>query len=207
MKSEDTLSSETWNSDEELSSPHFDDEATVQSARPVVHLRTIKAGAASKNRLRFGLAIIGAALVGVLAATLFYKQKATTTPGDSAVLPAPSSSENSSPLTNMGGVIQSRDVEQAPENIRVETPDEKPRVVVSPPTKPASRRTPNVTEAGKIDTDVDESREEYEAEMRRAERREARRLRRQEERQSRRRAYPRDDLFRIREIFEGSPRP
>jgi len=58
-----------------LDEPHFDEEATVLSARPVVPLQEIKAEEQSRKRLIVGLAMACSLTMGALAATLVYKQR------------------------------------------------------------------------------------------------------------------------------------
>ncbi len=50
--------------EEPLTLPHFDDEATVQSARPVVPLHEVRRASRSKNKMLLGAALCLAALVG-----------------------------------------------------------------------------------------------------------------------------------------------
>src|SRR4029077_18052992 len=58
-----------------LSEPHFDEEATLLSARPVVPLEEIKAEERSQKRLIVGLAMACSLTMGALATTLIYKQR------------------------------------------------------------------------------------------------------------------------------------
>ena len=58
-----------------LGEPHFDEEATVLSARPVVPLQEIEAEERSRKRLIVGLAMACSLVMGALAATLIYKQR------------------------------------------------------------------------------------------------------------------------------------
>ena len=59
----------------ELREPHFDEEATVLSARPVVPLEVVKAEERSKKHLLFGLAMACSLVMGAVAAKLIYKQR------------------------------------------------------------------------------------------------------------------------------------
>ncbi len=56
-----------------LAEPHFDEEATLLSARPVVPLHEIKAEQRLGRRLAFGTAIISALILGVVGAKLIYR--------------------------------------------------------------------------------------------------------------------------------------
>ena len=61
-------------SDEPLSLPHFDEEATLQSARPVVPLHEVKAQGRSRRRWLLGGALALAATLGAVTASLIYSQ-------------------------------------------------------------------------------------------------------------------------------------
>ena len=62
-------------SNDALTEPHFDEEATMLSARPVVPLEEIRAETNSRRRLAFGLSILVALVIGALGATLIYKHR------------------------------------------------------------------------------------------------------------------------------------
>ncbi len=62
-----------------LSEPHFDEEATLLSAQPVVPLQEINSGARSRKRMLLGAAIVGSLMLGALAATLIYKRQEQAT--------------------------------------------------------------------------------------------------------------------------------
>ncbi|MCA1573117.1 MAG: hypothetical protein LC770_00955, partial [Acidobacteria bacterium] len=57
-----------------LSMPHFDEDATLLSARPVVPLHRVKVETRSKRHVIFGLTILTAILVGAISATLLLMQ-------------------------------------------------------------------------------------------------------------------------------------
>ena len=179
---------------ESLSEPHFVEEATVASARPVVPLEEIRAEAVSRKRLVFGLSMLASLVLGVLSATLVYKQR-TSTPASAIVEGAVSGSgAKSQDLAFDDGAVgdTTEDLARAEDRVEAAEPATKQPVV--------RYRTP----AKVIDTTPDQE------EIHRRERQEARRLRRAErlaerDRLSRRR--PTDDVLRIREIFEGSRRP
>ena len=71
----DITSQGYFNGDLQLAEPHFDEEATLLSARPVVPLEEIMVEARSRRRLVIGLAMVGSLVMGALGATLIYKQQ------------------------------------------------------------------------------------------------------------------------------------
>src|SRR5258705_9508084 len=58
-----------------LAEPHFDEEATLLSARPVVPLREVRPETRSGRRSALGLAMAISVMAGALGATLIYKQR------------------------------------------------------------------------------------------------------------------------------------
>lgn len=185
--------------------PHFDEEATVLSARPVVPLQEIKAEEQSRKRLIVGLAMACSLMMGALAATLIYKQRgegqstaiSTAVPGAAGIVVV--DDPTSSPATaEVGGGAA---VGTLPETGA--TTAEKKLV----PSVSSSTASPAVELQRKknLPQQVDER------ELTRAERIDARRLRRRLERQEWRESGGRqrkasDDLLRIRDIFEGPSR-
>lgn len=188
--------------DLQLAEPHFDEEATVAAARPVVPLQEITAAAGFRRRLALGLSIVISLMVGALGATLIYKQRGQRPAAvivDSAVTGFGASEHSATHVASMAdakegvaGVAERADYAPAA--------DQKPepraaRRIESP--RAETKQTQPVSWADKN-------------EMRRTARVEARRFRGKEEREARRedrRKRKSDDLLRIREIFEGSPRP
>jgi cytoskeletal protein RodZ len=211
-----------------LSEPHFDEEATILSARPVVPLHEIQATERSSKRLTFGLALIAALMIGALGATLIYRQRgqiATTETVDTAV---PETSQNTkqgneaaagASVSDAGGgasetpasavAVSPPKTSDAPASEWRDSAAARPRksatTVVQSPVKSAEARS--------IETQRDEvSDPEAIRAQRRAERIEARRQRRQAQREAwgevrSRRVQRTDDLLRIRDIFEGPRRP
>ncbi len=193
----------------ELEEPHFDQEATVLSARPVVPLEVVEKKERSGKRWAFAAVIVGALLIGALSAALVYKLRdaepasvaqegelaeppvRTVEAGVGAIAPAEPTSPNEPVM------------EEAAEKIPAKAP-------VSTVREPVG-----VSRNGRQNRDSSNNREEQLAEERelqkenrRAERKMERRRLRRAERQAQRNAEPRsDDLLRIREIFEGAPRP
>lgn len=66
------MSSKPIASPEPLSLPHFDEEATLLSARPVVPLHEVRAETRSKGRLLFASTIVAAVVLGALGASLLF---------------------------------------------------------------------------------------------------------------------------------------
>jgi len=203
-----------FGSDLQLSEPNFDDETTLLSARRVVPLGDVRSRP-SGRRWRFGLAIVVAVMAGALGATVIFRQRdqnqapaivKTTSSTDEQVVP------EGQPKAGAGGATSDSSVSASASSNEISTPEQH-KDSVTPKTR---RSTPLVSaKKSKQAADVFEDQDSDELdqrELRRAERIEARRLRRAAERESRRedrgnKNRSRDDLLRIRDIFEGSPRP
>ncbi len=202
-----TSDQEFLNAKANLSEPHFDQEATVLSARPVVPLEEVASNSGNfwKRPWVLGLGLAGALLVGVFATAIYYSQSkqddsslfegfevASGAEGISGE-PANSFSGPASPQPIVESVKPASVAQPAPEKGRVEkvttAPEKKPRLVA-------------VIKERKSNNDVEDDQEND----RRAGRRQLRRERRRAERQGRDRKSS-DELLRIRDIFEGSPRP
>jgi hypothetical protein len=196
-----------------LDEPHFDEEATLLSAQPVVPLEEVKAKTRSKARLSLALAIGGGLLIGLLAATLIYRyvggwnqpQVLETT----AVTEQPAAAlENSA-----GGAIGRAETpalagDIQPDSVVTEEPRMEPAPVKTEPAQPEIRQNAPKTRPVIIVRDEPEpvDDDDMDREARRAERQQEKRQRRAV-REARRERAQTDDLLRIREIFEGSPRP
>ena len=178
-----------------LSEPHFDEEATLLSARPVVPLREIKAEEGSGKRLVLGVAMIGSLMVGVLGAMLLYKRQgqeeamaivSTAVPGSGAIGPvsAPSTPEI------IGGV----GAETVQDAATVGTKGT-PLVSHNESSKVAVRKS------------IREQREQLRAERVEAQRRRSSTERELQKDSSGRKRKASDELLRIRDIFEGPSRP
>lgn len=184
--------------------PHFDEEATLLSARPVVPLREVRAGARARILLAFGLTIIASLLVGALGTTLIYQrgQKQTTAIVQTSNPVSKQSVQEDASLTGAVGALSGSPA-GAPQ--MAENTDE----VTAPKVRNADTSTIKKPDPAISHSDASIS---GEREFRRAQRVETRRYRRQAEREARRevrrqKSQSADDLLRIREIFEGSPRP
>ncbi len=187
-----------------LDEPHFDEEATVLSARPVVPLQEIKAEEQSRKRLIVGLAMACSLTMGALAATLVYKQRgegqstaiSTAVPGAAGIVVNDPAS--SSATADVGGGATAGTLPET----GATTAEKKSVSSVSSST---ASTAVELQQKKNLPQQVDER------ELTRAERIDARRLRRRLERQewresggSERKAS--DDLLRIRDIFEGPSR-
>lgn len=212
---ESNITEQQYLNDElQLAEPHFDEEATVLSARPVVPLEEIKARASISRRLAFGLTILGSLLVGAFGASLLYKQrgqKPATAITERVVAGSAASAEGSPVIESSTGEARKAIVQAEAPNAGAVAEDKKPEL---PTAQRAERSEPQTRriELARHDKESLTTSHAAEKEMRRAERMEARRLRRVTERESQNEARSRrrkssDDLLRIREIFEGSPRP
>lgn len=194
--------------DQDLSLPHFDEDATLLSARPVVPLHEVKSETRSMRRVIFGLTILAAILLGAISATLLLMQN-----GHSPESVA--ETEVSEPAVSSSGAAGGSTVKPAESTVQlVREPVAEPPANEAPgdrdvTTKRRSaailRNTVKPAKAGSPNRERDQDFENDDRELRRSERRNAR----QEERRQRRdrREQRGDDVLRIREIFEGSPRP
>lgn len=201
-------------SEPQLAEPHFDEEATLLSARPVVPLERVAAKRRLTRQWLFGLAMAGALLLGVAATAIYYSrlnnQQAslqgkveTNDPG----VPATQSSESASGLDESpsiaGGAAAESDKADTSRNVKLDAPSAPPASASTSPDTAAGVRRPIRTPTTVVERSnrVLENREE-----RRAARKEARQRNRELVRE-RRASKTSDDLLRIREIFEGPPRP
>lgn len=190
----------------DLSLPHFDEDATLLSARPVVPLHEVKAATRSRRRVISGLTIIAAIVAGAISATLLLTQggqnqersaEAEMSKPDLPFLgaaggSAPESAEAREPaLTEPKPELPTREVP----SVRSSTATKRPTTTISrsPETPVRTRRS---------EQERDEDFEADERAWRQSDRRSARREARRELR--RRRDRSGDELMRIREIFEGS---
>lgn len=175
----------------EVQQPHFDDERTMLSARPVVPLERIEAKVKHRRRWFLGSAFAVAMLLGAASALVsaYFKLRAVPEPeiqtlSVASVLPEPT------PEASVLPVVESTPTPRPKEKDK-STPV-LPRVV-EPPLRDEDELK-NIREAVLYD-------EWQERRQRRAERRAERRERRRAERDSGR------DLSNLDEIFEGRRRP
>lgn len=178
------------------------------SARPVVPLEKVRSSAAGTVLARpwvLGLGLAGALLIGVLATALFYS---TSNRDNSNLI------EGVEVASGVEGI--SEDSANSFSGPALPQPKIDKPVTISEPA-PANTRAGNATSESaskprlvtvirerKSDENIEEDRES--ADDRRAARRQARRERRRTEGETRDQRSS-DELLRIRDIFEGSPRP
>jgi hypothetical protein len=218
--------------EEPLDEPHFDEEATLMSARPVVPLHKVQDQERSGRRLVFGLLLVAALVVGALGATLVYMQRAenrstavveTSSPvadPDAQVEPRGNDAANAASSSDVGeaaaGSQESEPLvaEHTEDQVKRDESENDDTSIVPNRPLPSISEKPEIVASQRNDDDDDGGNQEKE--MRRAERKEARRLKRLEEREAKEaekrekradKGRSENDLLRIREIFEGSPRP
>lgn len=200
-----------WSSDSQLAQPHFVDEATLLSARPVVPIEKIPVKPGFSRPWVLGLALAGAVFLGV-AATAFYVSQFRTAgaqPESSLDLPSGAQGVTSKPnanepvtkttdATNVGSRVDAdtsaRVKAQVPDSLTTRPLNSSDTVS----TKPALRRV--TVAAGRSSESEHETREEQRAAKREAKERKRANRERREGKHS-------DEVLRIRDIFEGSSRP
>ena len=199
----DTSDQRPFGADVPLAEPHFDEEATVLSARPVVPLKKVVARARLTQVLVIGLTFAGACVVGMLAAGIYYSRLSgnsskafanteTITSGVQA-----RSTETDHTLTPPAAPPQVSVESDTPARVSSVTPApiEEPETSTEAPKKPVARRVAVLTfPRSGGDRERREARREEKARKRDMKREN------QENKSSR-------DLLRIREIFEGPHKP
>jgi len=195
-----------------LPEPHFDEEATVLSARPVVPLDEVEARRSKVSFPRpwiLGAALIGALLVGIFASALYYsRSEGESKLSQGMELTAGVEGRNeetpegfSGPVSSQPQVEVAKAVEAKKSTPVIPQPAQSERASAGPEKKAQPRLVAVLREKKSNDSADDETEED-----RKAARREARKDRRRTEREGRNRRSA-DELFRIRDIFEGAPRP
>ena len=200
---------------EDLPEPHFDEEATVLSARPVVPLTEVESKAKNREWLPFAATIAVAVLLGAAAATLMYSIRSQALISDEVTssgkvlseIPV-EGSENIEVVADGDSSPGMSDETEAPLN---ESGDISARGVEAPVTSDRNSEEEEVPPKAKL-VDVIRERRSDTQKVRRQEEteepREEKRPRRVREQQNQdRRDDSSDDLFRIQEIFEGAERP
>jgi hypothetical protein len=183
-----------------LAEPHFDDEATVLSARPVVPLDEVPDyNSQTPSRLprgwMFVATIVGAMLLGVVAGGAYYsyanRESAQHYVEVDKIAAGAEGMSTETPISSASAIGAAEANHTAPADSPRESPAYAPRPEVSSreTRKPVARRVDVLT--------FPSTREE-----RKAERRQAKAQKKELERASRDR-----DVMRIREIFEGTQRP
>lgn len=182
--------------------PHFDDERTVLSARPVVPLKQIQAKVRNRRYWLMAGALTIAMMLGAasaLVASYLKLRNAAAPVAEAEVTPEPAAVAESVPTASPVNE-EAKGTEQP---VPVESPKTGPPVKRSPVAKPVDELyKPSQPEKVSEDRDLDRVRdavlydEWQERRARRAERRERRRLDR----------YNHRDLSNLDEIFEGRRR-
>ena len=196
-----------WSPESPLAQPHFDDEATLLSARPVVPIEKLSVKPGSSRPLVLGFALAGAVFLGVTATAFYFSQFRTTgrQPESSletlsagargvaskAVAPTDESQAGSS---SVDSIMPAKVKAQVPDSLQTR-PLNSSNVV----SKKAVVRHVTVAPEQSFESEY-ETREE-----RRAAKREAKEQRRAN--RERREGKHSDEVLRIRDIFEGPPRP
>lgn len=206
MKYELSKLEETQGSNRPLSEPHFDDEATLLSARRVVPFHKLTDKTNSKRNLFFGAILAATLMMGLLGGLIYARLEQT---------PAPKA-ETTQPAAHPAAQDDFTSFPVHDEEVANTRDGSKPAVVDTgnPNPKPVDkRRNPSTSVRKEVSVNPSPTRAQSEPdewdylanerEIRRAERRAARRARREATREAQRS----DDLFRIQEIFEGSSRP
>jgi hypothetical protein len=175
--------------------PHFNDERTLQTARPVVPL-TVFSRILTKRRVGLAVAFVLAALLGAGAALTIIRLRQ---PETTKLLEASEREENNEPVVSG---VAAAETEPSPQVNEVETteptPPQRPaRLSQRPRAVEPERSAPTVT----IAIEPNESRPQARLVDEWQERRQRRVIR--PERQNN---HHKRDLFRIREIFEGPRR-
>lgn len=204
-----------------LNEPHFDEEATLLSARPVVPLEEVKAEEGSRRRLVFVFSILIALAAGALGGTLLYKYRSqiSTTEVQTAVPSGEETTGQTAAVADAGGDTFD------PHSNASSTTEKSNSEIVSPeiparsdstPAKSSIQTAPRVVlpstarerdAENRRDDMARENDDDSERKLRREERKEERRRAREAQREARRGRDASDDLLRIREIFEGAPKP
>jgi len=182
-----------------LEEPHFDEEATVLSARPVVPLDEVRSVDRRHDRLRLAMVIGVALLVGAFASALIYKL-AGNNQGSTVV---DEKIEAVKPVPLGSGAAGDAESSAEPQ-IKASEPVQVPQPVA----KSSAPATPQHSVKTAIAREDEWQREK---DLERAEKREARKQRRAEK-EARRRGESRprrvgDTVGAIEEIFEGVRRP
>jgi cytoskeletal protein RodZ len=200
------IDQQAFGADLQLAEPHFDEESTLLSARPVVPLRTIEAQARSTRTLLFGLAIAVALMAGALVATLIYKQRGqnlTPTLVEAAV-PISDSTSAQNPTSSEAAEVNAAPAEATTTITENQTDIATPKTQSSEAAKKPAPLISKSSASARRTTTADEVRKARK-ELRRADAQLERSARHQARRETRARRV--DGVTRIREIFEGSSRP
>jgi hypothetical protein len=185
---ESDITDQFWSPDSPLAQPHFDEEVTLLSARPVVPIERFTRKSMSTSPWVFGFALASAVLLGVSATAFYYSRFRTTGSQDVPNIEKVSSGAQ-------GAATESFARDELPINAT-----ETKRPLNSSNT--TSKKSPHL----RATVVTDQSSEpEYETHERRGAKREAKERKRAN--RAGRDYKSSDELLRIREIFEGPQRP
>ncbi len=208
--------------DERLTEPHFDEEVTLLSARPVVPLPEVQAQAHSGRRLVFALTVVAALIIGALGARVVERigggdnQQAAAEAENKTVeqIPDNESQAAAGGMTNTGSyasepivnpVLDMEKGDQAAKSVELKEADKRPaaRPVVTESARQDSAHSgePPIEEEEALASEIQPEPEERDM----ADRRESRRVNRRLKHGKKGRTA--DEIMRIREIFEGPARP
>jgi hypothetical protein len=191
-----------------LAEPHFDEEATLLSARPVVPLDEIKTHSRFRRPWVPGLAIAGTLLLGITASAFYFSRQSGSDSkafGDSAAI----ASGVEANATESGRANNFRPA------VTQVLPDPVTPAISNTEVPPASPRSDSAAKTSKkpvahlvdvITSNPDRYREKEIREERKAARQEEKERKREARHEMRDDKSP-DDLIRIREIFEGRHKP
>ena len=200
----DITDQQSFGADLPLAEPHFDEEATVLSARRVVPLERVVARARFTRALVVGLTFAGAVVVGMLAAGIYYSRlngNSSNTLANTETIPsgvqarATETDHPKTPPATPPGISDNSDSSASVSSVAPATVDA-PETSSGAPKKPVARRVAVVTYEPRLGGDQ--------------ERREARREEKERKRDMKRENQGNKssrDLLRIREIFEGPQKP
>jgi hypothetical protein len=184
-----------------LTEPHFDEEATLLSARPVVPLEEIKAGQRLGRRLIFGIAIIASLILGALGAKFIYRS------GEQVSVVVSEAARGGA--ASIDEPVQAPSIVEGAAGATTEGLPNAPTAAVKAATWTPVKHEPVRKEVKRRKATPQSSDEK---EIRQEERFADRRFEQERERDQRRDARGRqrrsaDGLSRIREIFDGPTRP
>lgn len=191
-----------------LAEPHFDEEATLLSARPVVPLDEIKANTRFRRPWVLGLALAGTLLLGITASAFYFSRQSVSASkafGDSAAIASgveAYATESGRANNFRPAVTQALPDPVTPAISNTEVPPTSPRSDSAAKTskKPVAHLVDVIT------SNPGRYREKGLREERKAARQEEKERKREARREMRDDKSP-DDLLRIREIFEGRHKP
>jgi hypothetical protein len=199
-----------WRPDSPLAQPHFDDEATLLSARPVVPIKKLSVNTGFARPWVFGFVLAGALFLGASATALYYSRfhasaaqpvssLETVSSGAQGVASKPAALDEAA---DAGGSGSSTVDSTTSANLKAQVPDSwttRPlNTSNAVSAKPVLRRA--AVAPGRSSESDYETREE-----RRVAKREAKEQKRAN--RERRAGKHSDGVLRIRDIFEGPPRP